>query len=204
MDPMGGVVSGPAGPGPAVQRKMAGTGGTGPQPAFKAASRQDVEGDDDEDVPWYKDKEKMKLAIVGFVFLLVFLPFGLPATAGLIFDSDLENRIKRITRLQFLFDGGDYRENRTKEIQIDPDLLKIQPGGENSSISYVVGDAKNISSRTLKEVELYFHLYDSSGTMLGEVVEYKDEMEPNSTWSFRAVCMFTNVVRADPVKVIVR
>ena len=141
---------------------------------------------------------------LSFVFLLVFLPFGLPATAGLIFDADLENRIKRITRLQFLFDGGAYRDNRTKEIQIDPDSLKIQPGGENSSISYVVGDAKNISSRTLKEVELYFHLYDSSGTMLGEVVEYKDEMEPNSTWSFRAVCMFPNVVRADPVKVIVR
>ena len=142
---------------------------------------------------------------LSFVFLLVFLPFGLPATAGLIFDSDLENKIKRITRLQFLFDGGDYRDNRTNEIQIDPDSLKIQPGGENSSISYVVGDAKNTSSETLQQVELHFHLFDSQDKKLGEAVEYKDEMEPNSTWSFRAACMSKNVPwRADLVEVKVR
>ena len=53
-------------------------------------------------------------------------------------------------------------------------------------------------------MELHFSLYDSNGETLGEAVEYKDEMGPNETWSFRAACLFTNVVRADLVKVIVR
>ena len=206
MDPMGGVVpggspnvAGPAGPGP-VQRKVAGEGGAGLQPTFKGSSRQDVDEGDD---PWYKNKEKRGLVIVIFVFLFVFIPFGVPNIVKL-FDQGLGNKVDQIVKLKFLFGKSDYRDNQTDDIHIDQDSIKIQSGDGNSSITYVVGDAKNISSRTLKEVELYFHLYDSSDTMLGEVMEYKDEIEPNSTWSFKAVCMFTNVVRADPVKVIVR
>ena len=68
----------------------------------------------------------------------------------------------------------------------------------------MVGDAKNTSSETLQQVELHFHLFDSSGAKLGEVVEYKAEMGPNSTWSFRAACTVANVARADLVEVIVR
>ena len=63
---------------------------------------------------------------------------------------------------------------------------------------------KNTSSDTFQQVELKFHLFDADGTMLGETVEYKDEMGPNSTWNFRAACMFTNVVRVKLADVIIR
>ena len=203
MDPMGGVVSGgspgPAGPGP-VQRKVAGAGGDGPQSTFKGSSS---EGEDEEGDPWYKNREKQTLVIVIFVFLFVFIPFGLPNLVK-IFDLGLGNKIERIVKLKFLFAEGDYRNNPSDDIRIEQDSIKIQPIDENSSTTFVIGEALNTSSDTLLEVELHFNLYDSNGEILGEAVEYKDEMGPNSTWNFRAACLFTNVVRADLVKVIVR
>ena len=103
--------------------------------------------------------------------------------------------------IYFLVGGsGDvYRGNRSKDIQIDS--IKIEQGDR---ISHVVGDAKNTSSETLQQVELHFHLFDSQDKKLGEAVEYRNEMKPNSTWSFRAACMFTNVARAELEEVIVR
>ena len=95
--------------------------------------------------------------------------------------------------------GDRYRDNRSKDIQIDS--MKIEQGDR---ISHVVGDAKNTSSNTLQQVEMHFHLFDSSGAKLGEAVEYTDEVGPYSTWSFRAACMFTNVHRAKLMEVIVR
>jgi hypothetical protein len=204
VDPMGGVVpggssgaAGPVGPGP-VQRKVAGTDADGPQPTFKESSSED-EGAG----PWYKNREKQTLVIVIFVFLVVFIPFGLPNFVK-IFDLGLGNKIERIVKLKFLFTEGDYRNNPSDDVQVDQDSIKIQPIDENSSTTFVIGEAKNTSSETLRQVELHFNLYDSTGATLGEAVEYKDEMGPNSTWSFRATCLFTNVVRADLVKVIVR
>ena len=150
------------------------------------------------------NKEKKKLAIVAAIFLLVFIPFGLPATAGLIFDSAVENEVKRYVRLQFLFGGGSGdRNNRTKHIHVDS--LKIQPGAE---ISYVVGEVKNTSSETFEQVQLNFYLYDSSGQKVGEAMDYKEEMGPNTPWNLKAACQFTgqstNVARATLVEVIVR
>ena len=141
------------------------------------------------------------------IFLLVFIPFGLPATAGLIFDSAVENEVKRYVRLQFLFGGGSGdRNNRTKHIIVDSDSLKIQLGAE---ISYVVGEVKNTSSETFEQVQLNFYLYDSSGQKVGEAMDYKEEMGPNTPWNLKAACQFTdpqftNAVRADLVEVIVR
>ena len=150
MDSMGGVVpedspsvAGPSGPGP-VQRKVAGAGQSGatPQPLFNDAAKK---ADDDEDGPWYKNKEKKKLAIMAAIFLLVFIPFGLPSAAGLIFDSAVENKVKWYVRLQFLFGGGaGDRDNRTKHIIVES--LKIQLGAQ---IPYVVGDVKNTSTEIM-------------------------------------------------------
>ncbi len=209
MDPMSGGVpggssdaagpAGPAGPGP-VERRVAGASADGPQPTFKESSSED----EDEVVgPWYRNREKQTLVVVIFVFLFVFIPFGLPNFVK-IFDLGLGNRIERIVKLKFLFTEGDYRSNPSDDIQVDQDSIKIQPIDENSSTTFVIGEALNTSSETLLEVELHFNLYDSNGEILGEAVEYKDEMGPNSTWNFRAPCLFTNVVRADLVKVIVR
>ena len=177
---------------------MAGTNADGPQPTFKGSSSEDEEVG-----PWYKNREKQTLVIVIIVFLFVFIPFGLPNFVK-IFDLGLGNKIERIVKLKFLFTEGDYRNNPSDDVQVDQDSIKIQPIDENSSTTFVIGEAKNTSSETLRQVELHFNLYDSNGATLGEAVEYKDEMGPNSTWSFRAACLFTNVVRADLVKVIVR
>ena len=211
MDSMGGVVpggspsvAGPAGPGP-VQRKVAGAGqaGASPQPSFKVVDKKE-DDDEEEDGPWYKNKEKKKLAIMAGIFVFVFIELALPTAAGLIFDYKAEHKVKRIVRLQFLFGGKSYRDNRTKAIEVDTASMTIQRGAGEGAVFYVTGDVKNTSSETFQQVELRFHLFDAAGTMLGETVEYKDAMEPNSTWSFKAVCMFTNIVRADLVEVIVR
>ncbi len=128
----------------------------------------------------------------------------MPTADVLNFYFKMEHKFKRIVRLQFLFGGGGYRDNRTKAIEVDTASMKIQRGSGEGAVFYVTGDVKNISSDTFQQVELKFYLFDSTGTKLGETVEYKDEVGPNSTWNFRAACMFTNVARADLVEVIVR
>ena len=133
------------------------------------------------------------------IFLVVFIPFGFPSVVKII-DVGLGNKIDGIVKPWKWFGGDVYRGNRSTDIQIDS--IKIEQGDR---ISHVVGDAKNTSSETLQQVELHFHLFDSQDKKLREAVEYKDEMEPNSTWSFRAACMSKNVPwRADLVEVKVR
>ena len=180
-----------------VQRKVAGMGGAGPKPAFKVVYRQD--DDDDEASPWYKNKEKKKLAVVAAIFLLVFIPFGFPSVVKMI-DAGWGNKVDGIVKPWKWFGSDEYLGNRSKDIRIDSITIAQGLWG----ISHVVGDAKNTSSETLQQVELRFHLFDLQDKKLGEAVEYKDEMGPGSTWSFRAACMFTNVARADLVEVIVR
>ena len=90
-------------------------------------------------------------------------------------------------------------DNRSKVIQIDSYKIETR-----DAVSYVVGDAKNTSSETLHLVELNFHLFNSSGELVGEAAEFRDNMEPNSTWNFRAACTARNFVRAELIKVIVR
>jgi hypothetical protein len=209
MDPMSGVVpdgpsgtAGPVGPGP-VQRKVAGADADGPQPTFKGSSSEDEAAG-----PWYENREKQTLVVVMVVFLFVFIPFGLPNFVK-IFDLGLGNKIERIVKLKFLFTEGDYRNNPSDDVQVDPDSIKIQPIDENSSTTFVIGEAKNTSSETLRQVELHFNLYDSSGQKVGEAMDYKEEMGPNTPWNLKAACQFTdpqftNAVRADLVEVIVR
>ena len=210
MDPMGGVLpsgspsaAGPADSGP-VQRKVAGAGPAGatPQSSFNVAAKQ-PDDDDDDDGPWYKNREKKKLGIVVALFLLVFIPFGFPSVVSII-DAGWGNKVEGIVKPWKWFGGDNYRSNSTDLVTVDPNSIKILPSGENSSVAYVIGEAKNTSSETFEQVEIKFFLYNSSKEKVGEAVEYKDKMGPNSTWNFKAACTSTDVHSADLMKVIVR
>ena len=110
MDPMAGAVPGgssampppdpSAAPGPAglqppgpVVRKVAGVipgagGGAHSGGVPKLKSSVALEDDDKEfDGPWYKDREKQKIAVVVTVFVLIFTYFGLPSLARLFNPS---------------------------------------------------------------------------------------------------------------------
>ena len=205
--PMGGGAPAGAAPGP-VQRKIAGSGGAaggGPTPTFNVAAKDDEEEYDEDEGPWYKNREKQKLAGVIAVFVLVFLPFGLPNIAEII-STGSGKKIAHYTRLGFLFGGGgDYRNNSTQYIQIVGEMkFETSQAEGQEGVIYITGQVQNTSSDTFQQVELHFGLYDKDNTLLGPAVEYKDQMGPNETWEYKAACMFTNVARADLEKVIVR
>ena len=207
-DPMAGAApaGGPAAQGP-VQRKVAGTGGAAgsPSPSFNVAAKEKEDDYDEDDGPWYKNKEKQKLAGAVGLFLLVFLPMGLPHIAETISPGSFK-KIAHYTRLGFIFGGsGDYRNNRTSDIQIVGEMkFETSQAEGHEGVIYLTGQVQNTSSDTFQQVELRFMLYDKDNTPLGPTVEYKDHMGPNETWEYKAACMFTNVAKADLMEVIVR
>jgi len=234
MDPMAGAVPGgssamysnPAGhadpqpPGPVV-RKVAGVipgagGGAHSGGVPKLKSSVALEDDGEEfDGPWYKDREKQKIAIVVTVFVLSFAYFGLPSLARLI-NPSWGTKVERIVKLKFLFEGG-YRQNNVAEsVQVDASSLLISQetgqkteGQQGPDVFYVSGAARNITSDTLEQVEIIFKLYDQGGNELGEALDYTNQLGPNVVWSFRAPCMTseavsTNIFRAKLDRLIVR
>jgi len=230
MDPMAGAVPGgssapppsPAGPqvGPVV-RKVAGVipsagGGahSGGKPKLKSTAALEDDGEEF-DGPWYKNREKQKLAIVVTVFVVSFSYFGLPSLAGLI-DKSWERKVEHIVKLKFLF-GNDYRTNNFAEsVEVDQPSLAINretgqktDGPKGPDVFYVTGSARNITSDTLQEVEIFFKLYDQGGNELGEALDYTNQLGPNVVWNFRAACMTsesvsTNIHKAKLDRLIVR
>jgi hypothetical protein len=207
-DPLAGAAPSGA-PGP-VQRKVAGSlpqpgevaGGL--QPTFQVAKGLKKKGDDDEDAedgPWYKNKEKIKLAVVGSIFVLMFLPFGLPNVVELI-SAGSGDKVRYYTKLEFLFAVGD--SGTTRDVTVDPNSMRIAQDEKSPGVYYVYGNAQNISSKTFEQVELHFELYDANGKMLGASMDFTNKLGPSMTWTFRAACMFTNVNTAKLVQVNVR
>ncbi len=237
MDPMAGAVPGgppaspvsapssapppsPAGPpaaGP-VQRKVAGVipgagGGAHSGGVPKMKSSAALETDEEEfDGPWYKNREKQKLAAVVTVFVLTFSVFGLPSLAGLI-DKSWERKVKHIVRLEFIFGDGYRNTNVAEAVEVNPGSLVISKEGgtrtddqQGPDVFYVMGTARNISGDPLQEVEIIFKLYDQAGTELGEALDYTNQLGPGVEWSFRAPCGITstNIHRARLDRLIVR
>ena len=207
-DPLAGAAPGGA-PGP-VQRKVAGSlpqpgeAVDGPEPTFQVAKGLKKKGADDEDAedgPWYKNTEKIKLVVVGSVFVLMFLPFGLPNIVELI-SAGSGDKVKHYTQLKFLFAGGG--SSTTRDVTVDPNSMRIEQDEKSSGVFYVYGNAQNISSKTFEQVELHFELYDANGQMLGTSMDFTNKLGPSMTWTFRAACMFTNVNTAKLVQVNVR
>ena len=189
--------AGPPGAAP-VQRKVAGASppeesmtAASPQPTFKAAPSEDAEEFEGDDGSWYKNKEKKKLAIVGGIFLAVFLLVGLPGLD--VYPSPFSA----------LFGSG-YRSNTTDQIKFDDKAFKIEADPENKTVFYITGTVQNQSSETLEQVELRFLLFDANGNKLGETLDFTNKLGPNMDWHFRAVSMFTNVARVDLAGVVVR
>jgi hypothetical protein len=238
MDPMAGAVPGgssampppdpSAAPGPAglqppgpVVRKVAGVipgagGGAHGGGVPKLKSSVALEDDGEEfDGPWYKDREKQKIAVVVTMFVLSFTYFGLPSLAGLI-DKQWERKVDRIVKLKFLFED-DYRNNNVAEsVQVDqPSLLISRETGQKTEgqqgpdVFYVIGAAQNTTGDTLEQVEIIFKLYDEGGNELGEALDYTNQLGPNVVWNFRAPCMTseavsTNISEAKLDRLIVR
>ena len=237
MDPMAGAVPGgssamppspsappgPAGlqpPGPVV-RKVAGVipgagGGAhgGGVPKLKSSAALEDDGEEF-DGPWYKDREKQKLAVVVTVFVLIFTYFGLPSLAGLV-DKQWKSKVESFVKLEFLF-GDDYRNNNVADaVQVDQSSLLISretgqktEGQQGPDVFYVSGAARNITSDTLEQVEIIFKLYDQGGNELGEALDYTNQLGPNVVWNFRAPCMTseavsTNIFEAKLDRLIVR
>ena len=208
VDPLAGAAPSGA-PGP-VQRKVAGSlpqpgeAVGGPEPTFQVAKGLKKKGADDEDAedgPWYKNTEKIKLVVVGSVFVLMFLPFGLPNIVELI-SKGSGDKVKHYTQLKFLFAGGGSKP--TRDVTVDPNSMRIEQDEKSSGVFYVYGNAQNISSKTFESVELHFELYDANGQMLGTSMDFTNKLGPSMTWTFRAACMFTNVNTAKLVQVNVR
>lgn len=207
-DPMSGDLPGapaaaPSAPGsPAgapMQRKVAGAptpgaegsaGAAAPQPQFRGAEVAADDDYDDDDGPWYKDKQNKKLAIVVGIFVLMFGLVGAPALG--LYPSP------------FSMFGGGYRTNRTDQIKFDEQSFKIETDVKNKSVYYITGLVRNTSSEEFEQVELVFILYDQQGTKLGESLDFTNKLGSGREWRFRAPCMFTNVARADLGKVVVR
>ena len=206
-DPMsgdlpGGPVATPGSGGPPgatpVQRRVAGAKppeesmtAASPQPTFKAAPSEEVEELEGDDGPWYKNKEKKKLAIVGGVFLAVFLLVGLPGLG--VYPGPLS-----------LFSNNDNSGYPTDKVKFDDESFKIEIDAKNKSVFYITGMVRNTSDTTLDQVELRFRQYDSGGAKLGETLAFTNKLGPNMEWHFRAVTMFTNVARVDLAGVVVR
>ena len=231
MDPMAGAVPGgsssmppspaaPQPPGPVV-RKVAGVipgagGGAHSGGVPKLKSSVALEDDGGEfDGPWYKDREKQKIAVVVTVFVLIFTFSGLPYLARLI-NPSWGPKVERIVKLKFLFEGG-YRQNNVAEsVQVDASSLLISQetgqkteGQQGPDVFYVSGAARNITSDTLEQVEIIFKLYDQGGNELGEALDYTNQLGPNVVWNFRAPCMTseavsTNIFEAKLDRLIVR
>ena len=188
---------GPPGAAP-VQRRVAGasppeesTTAASPQPTFKAAPSEEVEEFEEDDGPWYKNKEKKKLAIVGGVFLAVFLLVGLPGLE--VYPSPLS-----------LFSNNDNSGYPTDKVEFDDDSFNIEIDAKNKSVFYITGMVRNTSDTILDQVELRFLQYDSGGAKLGETLAFTNKLGPSMEWHFRAVTMFTNVARVDLAGVVVR
>ena len=221
--------AGPQPPGPVV-RKVAGVipgagGGaqsgsqsgsqSGGTPKLKSSFNKKSKDEEKFDGPWYKDSEKQKLAVVVTVFVLSFTYFGLPSLAGLI-DKSWKQKVERIVKLKFLFGDGYRKNNVAESIKVDQPSLLISrgtgpktEGQQGPNVFYVTGSAQNITSDTLEQVEIIFTLYDQSGDVLGEALDYTNKLGPNVVWNFRATCMTsesvsTNIFRAKLDRLIVR
>ena len=213
------VISGnkpaPLSPAP-VQRQIAGSGGTplpsggaaAPAPSFSAiekpalavagtaASAKDS-GDGKDDggglsLPKWAEVSLIIMVVLGFVY------FVLP-TALEIFDPMLAKKVRQYTRFQFDMAP---RRDTSEGFQINHSATTISQLGNTNGTFYVTGSVENISSANYQQVELKIELYDGQGTLLGETLDYTNQLGPNVTWNFKAACLLTNAASAKVIGVI--
>ena len=215
------VISGnkpaPLSPAP-VQRQTAGSGGApppssgaaAPAPSFPAIEKPVVAGvatpakDSSEDkgeggglslpLPKWAVVPLIVMVVLGFVYFL--LPMALE-----IFDPMLAKKVRQYTRFQF---DTAPRRDTSEDFQINHSATTISQLGNTNGTFYVTGSVENVSSANYQQVELKIELYDGQGALLGETLDYTNQLGPNVTWNFKAACLLTNAASAKVIGVIAR
>ena len=219
MDPMSDVASGSSAANPrpigsggtapaSVQRKVAGMGGvSGSGNAFKPVGGKDsvpepvirkVAEEDEVDEP--RSIPKWALGLGGAGFLLLFIYFLLP-TGVEIFDVSLARDIRKYTRFQF---GGEARINSTEDFKWDNTAVSLNSPSGIAGVMYVIGNVSNNSDKDFREVEVQIELYDQQGQLMGQTMDFTNQLGSKLTWSFRAACPWTNAATAKITKVVAK
>nr|DAF60461.1 MAG TPA: zinc-ribbon domain protein [Myoviridae sp. ctLq07]DAY69517.1 MAG TPA: zinc-ribbon domain protein [Caudoviricetes sp.] len=60
--------------------------------------------------------------------------------------------------------------------------------------TYIEGEIKNNTNKTYSYVQVTFNLYDANGAQLGTAVDNINNLEPNSTWKYKAIGLVTEKV----------
>ena len=113
----------------------------------------------------------------------------------------LAKQVRQYTRFQF---DTAPRRDTSEDFQINHSATTISQLGNTNGTFYVTGSVENISSANYQQVELKIELYDGQGTLLGETLDYTNQLGPNVTWNFKAACLLTNAASAKVIGVIAR
>ena len=214
--------SAPEAPAP-VKRQVAGggeyispAGGTVlPQPTFQAIQQAasgssgsstpaipPPELEDEQDGNESSARSLPKWAVFPLVVVMVlgFVYFLLPMALEVI-DPMLAKKVRQYTRFQF---DKAPRRDTSEDFQINHSATTISQLGNTNGTFYVTGSVENISSANYQQVELKIELYDGQGALLGETLDYTNQLGPNVTWNFKAACLLTNAASAKVIGVIAR
>ena len=132
--------------------------------------------------------------VLGFVYFL--LPMALE-----VIDPMLAKKVRQYTRFQF---DTAPRRDTSEDFQINHSATTISQLGNTNGTFYVTGSVENVSSANYQQVELKIELYDGQGALLGETLDYTNQLGPNVTWNFKAACLLTNAASAKVIGVIAR
>jgi hypothetical protein len=84
-------------------------------------------------------------------------------------------------------------EATTNDFVLLPFKLEKAPG---SSLVYVTGTIRNLSSRQRFGVKVAFALFDTNDAALGYATDYQPVLEPNGDWRFKALVMESKAASA--------
>ncbi|MGB0586654.1 MAG: FxLYD domain-containing protein [Limisphaerales bacterium] len=130
---------------------------------------------------------KFRKAAIGLVVILGFVYYLLPLLG--FFDP---------------FDTAPRRLVVSDDYEINHSATTISQLGNENGTFYVTGSVKNISNSNFQQVELKIEVYDGQGTLLGETLDYTNQLGPKVTWNFKAACLLTNAASAKVIGVIAR
>jgi hypothetical protein len=84
-------------------------------------------------------------------------------------------------------------EERTNDFAISAIKLDKTPG---SSLVYVTGKIRNLTTRQRFGVKIEFALFDTNTAAVGKATDYQPVLEPNGEWHFKALVMESKAASA--------
>lgn len=73
-------------------------------------------------------------------------------------------------------------------------LLSDKRTTDSLGTTYIEGEIKNNTDKTYSYVQVTFNLYDANGAQLGTALDNINNLEPNSTWKYKAMGLVTEEV----------